>query len=139
MPFVEEFWNNTTSPCKNWHKKIKWFIIFIKPNKCQKNRKEKQKWKNLPGPYLRPSPVLAQHCAAWPGPTGQASHPPPRPTLGLASPDLSEASRAADWTPPHRRCQIDVARLQRSAVASRPSQTVSHSSFPCAYDILDLQ
>ena len=41
------------------------------------NRKEKQKWKNLPGPYLRPAPVLAQHCAAWPGPTGQASHPPP--------------------------------------------------------------
>ena len=47
------------------------FSIFIKPNKCQKNRKEKQKWKNLPGPYLRPGPVLAQHCAAWPGPTGQ--------------------------------------------------------------------
>ena len=40
------------------------------------NRKEK-KWKNLPGPYLRPAPVLAQHCAAWPGPTGQASHPHP--------------------------------------------------------------
>ena len=40
MPFVEELWNNTTSPYKNWHKKIKWFIIFIKPNKCQKNRKE---------------------------------------------------------------------------------------------------
>ena len=77
MPLVGEFWNNTTSSYKNWHKKIKWFSIFIKPNKCQKNRKEKQKWKNLPGPYLQPAPVLAQHCAAWPGPTGQASHPPP--------------------------------------------------------------
>ena len=42
MPFVEEFWNNTTSPYKNWHKKIKWFSIFIKPNKCQKIRKEKE-------------------------------------------------------------------------------------------------
>ena len=77
MPFIKELWNNISSSCKNWHNKIKWFSIFIKPNKCQKNRKEKQKWKNLPGPYLRPAPVLAQHCAAWPGPTGQASHPPP--------------------------------------------------------------
>ena len=50
VPFVEELWNNTTGTYKNWHNKIKWFSIFIKPNKCQKNRKEKQKWKNLPGP-----------------------------------------------------------------------------------------
>ena len=54
MPFVEEFWNNTTSPYKNWHKKIKWFIIFIKPNKCQKNRKETE-MENPTCAYLRPS------------------------------------------------------------------------------------
>ena len=62
MLVVEELWNNTTSPCKNWCKKIKWFSIFIKPNKCQKNRKEKQKWKNLTCTYLpvQPSSPVAQ-------------------------------------------------------------------------------
>ena len=42
MPFIKELSNNITSFYKNWHKKIKWFSIFIKPNKCQKNRKEKE-------------------------------------------------------------------------------------------------
>jgi len=64
MPVVEELWNNTTSPYKNWHKNIKWFIIF-KPNKFQKNRKEtkmeKLTWR-LPAAHLVPQ--LAQHCAA---------------------------------------------------------------------------
>ena len=36
MPIITELWNNTISPYKNWHNKIKWFGIFIKPNKCQK-------------------------------------------------------------------------------------------------------
>ena len=40
MPIIKELWNNTISPYKNWHKQIKWFSIFIKPNKCQKSRKE---------------------------------------------------------------------------------------------------
>ena len=40
MPVVEELWNNTTSPCKNWHKEITWFSIFIKPNKCQELEKK---------------------------------------------------------------------------------------------------
>ena len=58
MPFVEELWNNTTSLYKNWHNKIKWFSIFIKPNKCQKNRKE-TKTESLPGAYLQPSGASA--------------------------------------------------------------------------------
>ena len=41
MPIIKELWNNTISPYKNWHNKIKWFNIFIKSNKCQKIRKEK--------------------------------------------------------------------------------------------------
>ena len=68
MPFVEEFWNNTTSPCKKWHKKIKWFSILFKPNKCQKNRKENKKENAYPdltcglalcGPAGRPSQLAA--------------------------------------------------------------------------------
>ena len=54
VPFVEELWNNTISPYKNWHNKIKWFGIFIKPNKCQKIRKENRKGeRDLPGPLTR--------------------------------------------------------------------------------------
>ena len=49
MPFVEELWNNVTSPYKNWHKNIKWFSIFIKPNKCQKIEKRNKTGENLPG------------------------------------------------------------------------------------------
>ena len=65
MPIIKELWNNTISPYKNWHNKIKWFSIFIKPNKCQKIRKEKEIGKgSLPA---------AWHCAAWPGPAGQPS------------------------------------------------------------------
>ena len=56
MPIIKELWNNTISPYKNWHKQIKWFSIFIKPNKCQKNRKEKE-MENLPG--LTCSPCAA--------------------------------------------------------------------------------
>jgi hypothetical protein len=59
--------------------------------------------------------------------------------LWLASSDLSEASRAADWTPPQRRRRINVSGLQPAVVAHRPSHTVRHSLIPCAYDILDLQ
>jgi hypothetical protein len=70
---------------------------------------------------------------------GHASPPPPRLTLWLASPELSEAPRAADWTPPHQKRRIDVTGLQPAAVARRPSHTVSHSSIPCTYNILDLQ
>ena len=54
MPIIKELWNNTISPYKNWHNKIKWFIIFIKPNKCQKIRKENRKGeRDLPGPLTR--------------------------------------------------------------------------------------
>jgi hypothetical protein len=52
--------------------------------------------------------------------------------------DLSEAPRAEDRTIPHRRRQIDVAELQPTAVARRPSSTVSHSSIPCTYSILSI-
>ena len=85
MPFVEEFWNNTTSPYKNWHKKIKWFIIFIKPNKCQKNRKETEMKKNLPvltcgpaGPARqRRRPPGASRPSVWPARAhGRAATPP---------------------------------------------------------------
>ena len=48
MPIIKELWNNTISPYKNWHNKIKWFSIFIKPNKCQKSRKENKLEKRLP-------------------------------------------------------------------------------------------
>ena len=64
MPFIKELWNNITSFYKNWHKKIKWFSIFIKPNKCQKTRKETEMEKNLPVVTCGPAPVLAQLCAA---------------------------------------------------------------------------
>ena len=54
MPIITELWNNTISPYKNWHNKIKWFGIFIKPNKCQKKienrnkRKEGLTWGSSP-------------------------------------------------------------------------------------------
>ena len=59
MPIIKELWNNISSPCKNWHKKIKWFSIFIKPNKCQKNRKENKNRETLT--WTLPT---AWHCAA---------------------------------------------------------------------------
>jgi hypothetical protein len=52
--------------------------------------------------------------------------------------DPSEASRAEDWTIPHRIRRIDVARLQPATVARRPSSTVSHSSIPCTYSTLGI-
>ena len=67
MPIIKELWNNTISPYKNWHKQIKWFSIFIKPNKCQKSRKE-NKIKKMPTcAHLRPGTVRP----SWPAqPTG---------------------------------------------------------------------
>ena len=59
----EELWNNTTSYCKNWHKNIKWFSIFIKPNKCQKIEKKNKREKRL---TWRLPPCAARSCAAWP-------------------------------------------------------------------------
>ena len=54
MPIIKELWNNTISPYKNWHNKIKWFSILIKSNKCQKIRKENRKGeRDLPGPLTR--------------------------------------------------------------------------------------
>jgi hypothetical protein len=91
------------------------------------------------------SPAFAQRTACHrprkprPPETGHTSPPPPRPTFWLASSELSEASRATDWTPPHRRRRIDVVGLQLAAVARRPSLTVSHSSIPCTYGILSIQ
>jgi hypothetical protein len=52
--------------------------------------------------------------------------------------DPSEASRAEDWTIPHRRHLIDIAGLQPATVARRPSSTVSHSSIPCTYSTLGI-
>ena len=83
VPFVEELWNNTISPYKNWHNKIKWFSIFIKPNKCQKNRKGTEMGKTylcLPAGW---------HCAA-----GLAQRPSrPAQLAGRASRPLPRARR----------------------------------------------
>ena len=68
MPFVEELWNNVTSPYKNWHKNIKWFSIFIKPNKCQKIEKKNKREKRLPG--LTCSPCAAQRPSRLAQPAG---------------------------------------------------------------------
>jgi hypothetical protein len=65
------------------------------------------------------SPVFAQRtacqrqCKSRPPRTSHSSPPPLHLTHWLASPELSEAPRAADRTPPHRRRRIDVAGLQR--------------------------
>ena len=75
MPLVEELWNNATSPYKNWHKQIKWFSIFIKPNKCQKNRKETEMEKTylcIPVAQLLCWPGTAQP-SSWPSPPGPPS------------------------------------------------------------------
>jgi hypothetical protein len=41
-------------------------------------------------------------------------------------------------TPPRQRCRIDVAGLNPTVGACRPSYTVSRSSIPCAYSTSDL-
>jgi hypothetical protein len=61
---------------------------------------------------------------------------PPRPTLGIASMDLGEAPRVEDWTLPHRKHWINVAGLQPTAGARRPSSTVSLPSIPCTGSVL---
>jgi hypothetical protein len=52
--------------------------------------------------------------------------------------DLGEASRAGDWTPPHRRHRIDVTGLHPTAGTRRPSSTVSLPSIPCTGSILSI-
>ena len=80
-------------------------------------------------------PAAAQATSSVDRPT----QPIPAPSeLGLASTDLGEAPRAGDWTLPHRRRRIDVARLQPAAAARKPSSTVSLSSIPCTYSILSI-
>ena len=73
MSFIKELWNNTISPYKNWHKQIKWFSIFIKPNKCQKKIENRNKRRRgLPGA----SPV--QPSRSRPAqPAGGPAHGPP--------------------------------------------------------------
>jgi hypothetical protein len=66
------------------------------------------------------------------------SHSPPRPTLGIASTDHGEASRARDWALPRRRHRIDVAGLHPTTGACRPSSTVSPSSIPSTGSTLSL-
>jgi hypothetical protein len=66
----------------------------------------------------------------------QPSSAPSDPWVSFYGP--SEASRAEDWTIPHRRRRIDVARHQMAAVAHRPSSTVSHSLIPCTYSTLGI-
>ena len=77
MPFIKELWNNITSFYKNWHKKIKWFSIFIKPNKCQKKRKE-IKEENPTWTYPRPGTM-------WPGPAAQQASPVQLPGASSSS------------------------------------------------------
>ena len=120
MPVVEELWNNTTSPCKKFHKKIKWFSIFIKPNKCRKLEKKNKTGKRLPGPYLRPGTMRPGRAAQ---PTGRASHL------------LARARRTSAWLarastrPGHLlpACFIPDASRRRHALPS----TLSHSP-PCS-------
>jgi hypothetical protein len=64
------------------------------------------------------------------------SHSSPRPTLGIASACLGEASRARNRTIPRRRHRIDLAGLHPTADVRRPSSTVSLSSIPCTSSIL---
>jgi hypothetical protein len=49
---------------------------------------------------------------------------------------LGEASRAGNWTLPHRGHRIDVAKLHPTADTRRPSSTVSLSSIPCTGSLL---
>ena len=108
MPFVEELWNNTNSTYKNWHKKIKWFSIFIKPNKCQKNRKENKNREKLtwvtcglalcsqPGPAAQQAGPADWHCQSSPSscqedrgtrsPRASTRRPPPASPLAAGGP-----------------------------------------------------
>ena len=108
MPFIKELWNNITSFYKNWHKKIKWFSIFIKPNKCQKNRKEKQIRRKT---YLALTSLCNPFLCGLAGPVGQPSPPglllcrlpPPRPSSCVPAPQPAAATRpTTSCFPPHR-------------------------------------
>ena len=90
MPFVEELWNNTTSSYKNWHKLIKCFSIFIKPNKCQKNRKEKQIRRKSEGERQRKGDQLGERVREGRGSTRRLQEPLPR----RRKQEVAEASRA---------------------------------------------
>jgi hypothetical protein len=50
--------------------------------------------------------------------------------------DPTGAPRAGDCTLPHQRRRINVAGLQPTTGAHRPSSTVSRSSIPCTYSVL---
>ena len=102
MPFVEELWNNTISPYKNWHKQIKWFSIFIKSKQMsEKIENRNKRRRGLPGA----SPVQPSRSRpAQPG--GGPAHQAP-PPLSSSLP-TGERSVAGARAPPRHASSLPV-------------------------------
>ena len=116
MPVVEELWNNATSPYKNWHKKIKWFSIFTKSNKCQKFRKQKQTRK--------------REKLTWPGPAAQQAGPASWPCQ--SSPSSCQEDKGTRSPPARMRATscFSPRRLDRPNDATRRPAPLSLSPVP---------
>ena len=131
MPIIKELWNNTISPYKNWHNKIKWFSIFIKPNKCQKkNRKTEIK---EGGAYLG-LPLCSPAAAGRP--SQQAAQPTWPPLLCRLPPRQGDgacptrAHRRAAPPPPSLPACPPLVALDGPDDATRRPAPLSHSLIP---------
>ena len=132
MPIITELWNNTISPYKNWHKQIKWFSIFIKPNKCQKKIEKGIKKKgNLTCAYLGLSP--AQPSSSRPAqPGGGPAHLAPPPlSSSFPTGERSVAgarARHRATPPPSLPACPPLAALDGPHVATQPPRSFSPPS-----------